>query len=615
MIEKDDLYRLLREAENQLHDRDMRIKRHRALYEMRHYEIDLSSTGSSTAQRPRKINEYSYQSNKPTNVIDLTVGMLAANELKYTAYTYNESEPSNKKAGRIEKLLASIITMNGLEQEVDIPHDIIHNSAIDGGVGVRTVWVAKGLEIKSPEVPPEPTGLAALTAKVKGFMGKTPATGPQIIGGCPIKIHVIPLENMIYLPGGDKGRWALIGFKTERAIGDIQGDFNTYRPEVVDAVARATIKVWFYDIWYWDTDETGKDRVCNAVYAGNECLRNEPTEYPDLPYSVAFFRPNSGKKPSTLGMGELFSLEDDVRYLEDRMSHTLRMFDLWDNLPLVAKTRDGRQIQVDAVFGNTVNLTTEETLGFLQPTGNGPDHDKMIGLLQEAIQEGSYPPISYGVGNARSAGYAISMLSEQARIRLTQPIRQINLLYTLVFRKALALYRLYAPDKAIEAFGMYRGKRFVMNDLTGADTAGFHVDVQIVPNFPQDKQRNVALGNQIKALHGLSDRTIMEDYYGITDPDAEIERQGVEMFKMNPMLQQAILAEIAREYGFELPQPPGGGGGSPPREPISTPYMPNPTQGVDMNPAGQGSVMGDDQRIEQGMAQTQIAPGQLPWQG
>jgi len=589
------LTQLISDAESRLSNRDDMIRRHRALYELRHYQNDASA-GLSQSQK-RLVNQYSYQSNAPTNVVDLTTGILSHNDLRFKAFTsLRETKESSHDAGDIERLCAGIVNVNSLEQEADLHHDTVHNSTIDGGVAIRCVWVqTDGIE-EGTSV--EPGLIERAMSKITGK--PLSESTPSWIKGCPVKIHVIPLKNMIYLPGGPKGRWSMVAYRSERTIADIRTEFPDYlKGQVLGFAEQQKVKAKFYDVWFWNGNT-----VCNAIMVNNDMLRcSEMPGYDDLPYTLAFFRPNESDDLSMLGMSAVYTIEDDVRFLEDRVSHTLRWLDIWANLPLFVKTRDGRPIDVDAVYGKVIQLGLEESAGFINPGGEPPDHDKMLSLLRQSISDGSFPPVAYGAGpGGMASGYGISQLAEGGRIRLEQPKRQIELLWTVTMLKALSLFRNFAPDMGMQVFGEYKGKEFALNTLTGADTSGFVVMVSLDPHFPQDEARMMALGNQALAIKGLSRRTVQERFFGVDDPDMENQRILIETLQSDPRMAEMLLKEAASEYGMEFPES-APSQGSAPRQPISQPMMSNPEQGVMPLPlAGSPQVGGDQERMQNAIA-------------
>lgn len=583
---------IIKDAEGKLANRDLRIKRHRALYEMQHYAPD--ATAGLTISQKRLINNYSYTSAAPTNTINMVTGMMAHNALRFSAFTYDENKDTLPLAGQMERFCSALVQTNSIEQEVDIHHDVIHNCALDGGVALRCVWVP---EEDAEEVPAQENLLSPLdkiantARRVVGKPEIVPQSKNAYMTCNPLKIHVIPLMNMVYAPGGPKGRWFLVAYRARRTIADMRTEFPDFRSDITNLQQTITTTVEFYDVWFWNND-----CVCNAIFADSKMLRCCPMpDYDDLPYTIVFFYPNDTSDPSYWGLSMLFNIEDDVRMLEDRVAHQSRMLDIWANLPLVVKTRDGRPVDVDAVFGSVINLLADESIGFAQPGSEPPDHDKLVAWLKNSISESTFPPMMYGDGGG--SGYGLAQLGEGGRIRLEQPKRQIELLWIVTMRKALSLFRKFAPEKGIEVYGEYKGKRYTMNQLTGSATSGWMMDVILDPHFPQDEARMMALGNQALAMKGLSRRTVQEKYYGVDDPDRENNRILVEMLQQSPAMMDTILQQVAHEYGMEMPQTPGPQG-SPPRQPISQPMMSNPEQGVQPLPlAGSPQVEGNQQRM------------------
>ena len=134
----------------------------------------------------RILNKYAYQSNDATNVVDLTVGILSHNGLKYEAFTYRENKDSNRTAGDIERLITGVIKMNCIEQETDLHNDIIHNMTVDSGCAVRSIWIDTGEIEEVQSVPEAPLGQEPQSQSV------------AVIKGNPLRLDVIPLYNMIW---------------------------------------------------------------------------------------------------------------------------------------------------------------------------------------------------------------------------------------------------------------------------------------------------------------------------------------------------------------------------------------------------------------------------------
>jgi hypothetical protein len=140
------------------------------------------------------------------------------------------------------------------------------------------------------------------------------------------------------------------------------------------------------------------------------------------------------------------------------------------------------------------------------------------------------------------SGYALSQLGDQNRIRLIPAISQLENLWTWSARKWLDLVKEFAGESYMELYGSAKGEDFTIT-VKGEELAGFNVRCIIRPEFPNERTRNFALATQARGV--LSDRRLMEDFYGVQQPDDERQQKLMELAEQHPVLQQyAILAKL-----------------------------------------------------------------------
>lgn len=72
--------------------------------------------------------------------------------------------------------------------------------------------------------------------------------------------------------------------------------------------------------------------------------------------------------------------------------------------------------------------------------------------------------------------------------------------------------------------------------------------------MPQDKVRDEAIGIQVLAQNVMSKSTALERYYGIDDPDKEIEKMFRERIRNHPLFQLLTMAKLAIEEEGMPPQ-------------------------------------------------------------
>jgi hypothetical protein len=235
----------------------------------------------------------------------------------------------------------------------------------------------------------------------------------------------------------------------------------------------------------------------------------------------------------------------------------------------------GRNIQIDRALGSHVALQPDEDISFPRWPGNPPDVAQHIDFLQDRLQQAGFSQI--GEVNAVS-GYALSQLSDQARIRLEQPVRHLELLWSGVAKDIMELTSLFAPEASVRVYGTMREKDFA-ESIMEADLRDYKVSAHFLPEFPGEEVRKHAMATQVRGL--LPDFYIMERYLGIQQPDDVFERQVYELILKDPVaIRFAIMKKLEEKAkaGDEIAQmmlqqqaqeslpPPGGqstGGPSP----------------------------------------------------
>jgi hypothetical protein len=276
-----------------------------------------------------------------------------------------------------------------------------------------------------------------------------------------------------------------------------------------------------------------------------------------------------------------------VELLERAVNRRSKQIDIFTALPLVSKTQTGRVVQVDGNLFNHVNLGTDESIEFPRWQGNAPDVQMHVDFLRSRVNQSGFSEVMFGMGG-ESAGYAMSQMSDQNRIRLEQPIAHMELLLTTWARKTLSMIQAFAEGMAICAYGQYKGKDFNENIIV-ENFKGYAISSEIRPSFPAEETRKVAMATQSKGL--LSDYSIMERYFDIEQPEDEQERKLIEIVSANPMvIQYTIMAELTEraQDGDEVAakvlemmeqQSQGGEGGRPedPNNPTQFTGMASPT--------------------------------------
>jgi hypothetical protein len=548
-------------AKQHVRDWHQNIDKWRALYDMR-------PTGSQIQDE--------YRDPTHTNAVDLAVGIMLANKMRWHSYGFSTSKQEQTDTGKIEKLLQATWDLNNQREERDNSYELILNFIRDGGGVIYSVFdpVIANKNLDAIELP---------DAENEEGVQQIPA-----ISESPIRVQIVDPRKVFLMPGGPK-RWLLIGRSEQMSVLDAQLNYpaaNFEKYAHLTDFDKSQVMGTFMDVWDYVTKE-GELKIRNTVLFDDIPLMGPRIMegYEDLPYTIQFFKP-AGTSPSSW-MNIMSAQASSVELLERAVNRRSKQIDIFTALPLVSKTQTGRVVQVDGNLFNHVNLGTDESIEFPRWQGNAPDVQMHVDFLRSRVNQSGFSEVMFGMGGD-SAGYAMSQMSDQNRIRLEQPIAHLELLLTTWAKKTLKLLSTFADGIAIFAYGKYKGKDFNESILV-QNFGQYAVTAEIRPSFPAEDTRKVAMATQSKGL--LSDYSIMERYYDIEQPEDEQERKLIEIVSANPMvIQYTIMAELTEraEDGDVIAakvleqmeqQATGDKGGRPedPNNPTQFSNMPSPT--------------------------------------
>ncbi len=559
-------------------ERNRLVDRQRDAYFLDHFK-----------NRSKKAGETFITVNKPTNIVNLGVGILSSNPMRIRAYRVIQSPEDQKTASMVEKYLRATLYINNERQETDIELNTLTDQLSTGWACLRSTWDADAQVVRENEMDPMDAG------SFEDF---------------PVVLELIPIKNVYWEEGGPRGRYRSIIYTCDKTAQEVEDEWNVKLEKVRD---KRNSKVKYIDYWGWTKVEPepevipgqpmeddlgfpvlgedgeqaiGEDQVIpakpqwvieNAIIAGDEWVK-EPEimyGYEDLPFTIIQGCPTTSEKPEHQSLSLLFPNLDQFDDLERQLSHYRRLTDLYTSLPPVLTLRGGEEPPaLDAVIGNVVPLREGEKFEFPNWPGTPPDLKANILYTQKQIEEGSFPASAYGEGDS-SSGFAVSLNSENGRIRLHTFQKSLERGWAIVFRKILSLATYFAPNQQIPCYGRDGGKTFAL-PIVGGMMKGFRVDVEIKPKFPQDESRKSALAVQAKAQDIFPLDEIWERYYDVDYPDEMREKWLYEKFLTHPDVMKAKIMdylrrvapdEVALMEGIAQQGPSQGPPQGPPRAP------------------------------------------------
>ena len=515
------------------------------------YEFERKKSGKTNA------SDVPYADPVHTNTVDLAVAILLANKKNWRVQGFNPSKFEEEKSSKIEKLLAGITDMASSREEYDLDYEIVMNFVRDGAGVIYTVWDDEEASRCFKNI--------VMTDEKGNQLDETAYTES------PLYVQIVDPTEMFLLEGG-RGRWRSIFREIEMTIYDAEVRFGIEIPAGIGMTEtdKKQTKGRLADYWEMvkvvpEKDET--DSLLSKVKsmlspeeskkeskfewrAENSILFDDyfvegPTvmpEYQDIPYTIGFYKPVDRSRPEGWGHNIMRPSESTVAMLERVISRRAFQIDAYSDLPLVATARAGREIQIDPGMGRVVKLQEGESLDYPRWPGNAPDVEEQLGYLSSKIQQSGFSEVAFGEGNSSGSGYALSQLGDQNRIRMEQPVRHLQLMWSIWAKKTLRLIEEFSPESYVRVYGDIGGSSFA-EQLKGKGVSDYWVRCIIKPEFPNEKTRNHAMATQVMKV--LSKRTIGEQYLGIEQMDDEMDRMLEEQMAQNPILQQyAIMKQL-----------------------------------------------------------------------
>lgn len=547
------------------------IRKARRLYDFSHY--------GNTA-RP---NEDRYSDPTYTNVVDLAVGIVLANDIEWRAYGFSPSPEEDEDTSHIEKYLAGLWEINDVREGSYQKFDLIQNFMRDGCGIIYSVWdeelAKRTMEIRPQPDPNSPEGVTLV----------------PIYTESPVRVQVIDPLKVFALPGGPY-RWLQVG-KVERiSVYDAESIYGKRFPKwthltldqrsqqygnLIDYWRLAEIDVPVIEEYAQPSQETAMPGQMSmpgmgqmvGMMAGQQgpmpmpgqfstpAVPPEPaqtrkkyvvqhalifedqviwplhnTGYDDLPFTIGFFKPVSKDAPKDWGHNIMRPLETTIELLEKLTNRRTRQINTFTSLPMTIQAIAGRPpVQIQGLDMDVLELAQGEEIKFPQWPGSPPDVDRQIDFMLRRAQQSGFSDVAFGSGPSQVAGYALSQLSDTNRIRLEQPVKHLEFLLSSWAQKALRITARYAPDAMIRVYGQLRGKDFV-DQVFSPDLADYKVKAAIKPEFPNERVRNHAMATQVKGI--LDESLVMERYLDVDQPNDVRERRLRDVALNHPVMIQ-----------------------------------------------------------------------------
>jgi hypothetical protein len=482
------------------------------------------------------------------NVVDLGIGIVLANDMEWKVSGWAPTPMEQADSEQVEKFLAGLLQIASDREEVYLPYEILLNFMRDGCGVIYTVWdeqlalrVQDTFEMVLPAEDPEAPEEVEM---VPGY--QEPPVRAQAID--PLKIFMLP---------GGPGRWGHIFRVEQMSVAEVETRWGTAIKSYLgrSRADKENSNGELIDYWRYAqnaNNETGKiDIVVEhaMVFDNTEIFALDiEADYDELPFTIGFFKPTDSNDPKGWGESLIDPLEETVAMLEKSFNRRHHQVTKYTGLPLVVEIQPGRTVNIDPAYGSYVTVNPGERVGFPTWQGNPPDVEMEMQFLRARAQQSGFSDVMFGAGPSAVSGYGLSQLGDQNRIRLEQPVRHLVQFWQRWAKKVLRLVERKAGDKVVRVYGKLRGQDFA-EQVFNLGLAGYNVQCEIKPEFPNEKSRKHAMATQVAGI--LSATTIMEEYLDIDQPQDEFEKRMIEQARQDPTVQHyakiKMLQALAKE--------------------------------------------------------------------
>jgi hypothetical protein len=531
-----------------LHDLWSRYQQARNKYRMRNelillceeiysLEKDHTSTylGQQASKWRRKVPAEYWEANSwGHNTVDLMTAVLSGNPPQYTIVT--PGDQISATASRAEKWLTGVWRLNSRRQQIDLYRHAIFKTILDGGCGVRIIWDP---DERSPQTidAVEHPDIEAETLPVRSYADED----------FPIVIDVVDMNRLFPVGRGRTGQPFTELFHVEtRTPGEILEEWDGVPKVNLEHVNAFTVDEQEETVRdlveWWGRDAKGKVWHA-AMYDETWLLEPRKTNYPTIPYILTSFKVFKRTDPTKERLPFLYP----TLWTNDKQEYiTSRIFRLTDMYSGMLPIHSGNStVNWKGTWGEIANLKPDEKIDFPRWPGNPPDVYKLLEIAGERLEQSTFSGAMFGQMSSRMSGYALSQLVGADTIRTDTPRGNLEMALSAIAELIFSLLRTFSNDAAIAVRGQIRNK-VIAAALRGQDTEGMIIDTFVRAKHVADDVRMATLGSQLASMPNspVSTQYILEHYFGIQQPEDEIDRRRAEEAERDPVIKLMAILEV-----------------------------------------------------------------------
>src|SRR3990167_3613353 len=440
--------------------------------------------------------------------------------------------------------LAGAWWLNSLRQQIALHREIAFKTVKDGACAIRVYWMPNLPGVGEPSTLAHPDDPNQPVVPVRLYDQDT----------FPICIEVIDITKIYYCGRGQGNTPFSELFYTQRrtaedVIAEWEGQTGVDLTKIIKNTKpedRSVLEERYVE--WWGQDNKGK--VWYAISFREEfIIKPTKTAYPRIPFIITSYKRVSGADPSHQNLPFLHPIMGAVDKMEYLKSRSYRMIDMYANMnPYHAG--ETPLAQMDATWGKIMELGPKEEVKLPSWTGQPPDVYREQDGIEATISEGSFSGNVFGAISSRVSGYALSQMIGADTLRTDTPRGNLELAYSAVASLIFKLMEVFSPDVYMSVTAQVYSRK-LSAILEGREARGLVVSVFIKPKQTSDEVRLASLGAQMASMPNppVSMRYILEHFFGVTQPEAEIAQKMDELAMKNPIIALMALLEALKESG------------------------------------------------------------------
>lgn len=533
-----DLTARLNEAKDVYKKRDELMALCSEMYRMTQERTSAFLGADKTSWRMGVPRAYWHSSNRAQNSIDIATAVLSGHPPQFKVTIPGGGDDA--LTSRAEKFLMGLWRSNSRRQWTDLYRRVCFRTVHDGQAAVRVVWDKSA-----------PAGKEQREER-EGKVWQV-VTYPR--NECPISIEVIPMSKIYPMgPPTYNTPFSEIFHSEERTASEVIQEWGKEEIEGADvsrlqkgtSEAKRHRKGIYTEWWGYDEDD-----VVNYMVTFDDATiivgpKPEEDHYARIPYVVSAFKEADETDPTYHYLPLIFPIIWAVEREEFLRSRIYKLIDLYANLPPYHK--GSRPRNISGTWGDIMNFDPDEDIVFPKWPGSPPDVWKTLENILQDESQGTFSSAMYGEASTRLSGYGLSQLVGSDTLRLDTPRANLELLYSTVGDLIFDLLRTFSYNFHIAVTSQVKG-HILSAMLAGYETDSLVVETFIKPKQSSDEARLATIGAQLASLPNppVSMRYILENYFGIAQPEDEIMRVRQEEVERDPMVRMIGLLQVLQD--------------------------------------------------------------------